>query len=83
MPWESEFRGEKPKLAPCVKRVWLDEAAQITGGHTHMGSALAGMFATIFKDYLNSYVLYFQPAGVLSSGWHDVTVKVTRPASSP
>ena len=62
----------------CPKPPFLQQAAEVTGGKVHIGNSIAGTFKEIFRDFLNSYVLYFQPAGVSTSGWHDIDVKVTR-----
>lgn len=63
---------------PCPKPPFLQQAAEATGGKVHIGNSIAGTFKDIFRDFLNSYVLYFQPTGVSPTGWHDISVKVTR-----
>jgi VWFA-related protein len=63
---------------PCKGPPALEQVVEISGGKVHVGAEMVGAFKKIFRDYLNSYILYFQPTGVASSGWHELTVKITR-----
>jgi hypothetical protein len=77
--FEAEFKGElMAGLPPCEPVRAIARAAESTGGAVHIASELADGFKNIFSAFLNSYVVYFEPAGVRATGWHDVTVKVTR-----
>ena len=77
--FDAQFRGEmKAELPPCEPVRAIARAVEATGGAVHIASELADGFNKIFSAFLNSYVVYFEPAGVRSSGWHEVKVKVTR-----
>jgi VWFA-related protein len=61
----------------------LAAAAARTGGHLYPPSDdtrdVVGAFKQALEVFRHSYVLYFTPANVPREGWHDVTVKVTKP----
>ena len=77
--FDEQFRGEmKSELPPCEPVRHIARAAEATGGAVNIASELADGFKRIFSAFLNSYVVYFEPASARSAGWHDVTVKVTR-----
>ena len=67
-----------PRLPECPYPPLLQQAVEATGGRIHSGTRMVGAFTSIFRGFLNSYILYFQPTGVSLSGWHEVSVKVTK-----
>jgi hypothetical protein len=46
-----------------------------------IGESISGTFRTLLEGFRTSYVLQFTPTGVPSDGWHNVSVKVTRPGN--
>jgi len=64
--------------AACIGPSVLEQVASLTGGSTHLGSELSGPFKRLLSEYFNSYILYFDPEGVSSSGWHALEVRVVR-----
>jgi len=75
---ENTSNSVLPRYPDCPRPPLLQQAVEATGGKIRFGSRMAGAFTSIFRDFLNSYVLYFQPTGVSPSGWHEVSVTVTR-----
>ena len=62
----------------------LGEVAGLTGGTAYLPGRfddLAGALAEVFEDFRGRYLLYYVRKGVRADGWHDVTVRVTRPGS--
>jgi len=76
--------GEQPQVAKTIfdaGRKTLIEAAARTGGATHdLGDAVKS-FKEVFDQFRTSYVLRYTLRGVKAEGWHDVTVKLTRPGA--
>ncbi len=61
----------------------LTQLAQATGGDVHtlglfVEHNAADVFANVFRDYQENYVLRYTPQGVTREGWH--TIAVTVPA---
>ena len=68
---------DSPHLIP------LRAAAEATGGAAHdSGRGLAAAFKDIIDDFRASYLLRYTPRGVQKTGWHDISVRVTKPGSS-
>ncbi len=63
----------------------LASAAARTGGSLYQPTQNVGGIVTAFQraieDFRHSYVLYFTPTDVAASGWHDISVKVTKPGN--
>ena len=59
----------------------LDDAVRRTGGSLHHVSAGVEAFQRILDEYRHTYLLRYTPRGVDRAGWHEITVKVTRPGS--
>ena len=72
------FRGEDLD----VSRVWLDDAATITGGSLQTivgeGHVPKGLSAAI-NELRTSYLLRYTATGVAQAGWHELKVKLKRP----
>jgi hypothetical protein len=70
------------------RQLWLDgknrlvEISELTGGREIRPTMLAGTTAGPIRQVLDearaSYVLYYTPRGVPDTGWHPISVKVTR-----
>jgi len=75
--------GPQPRLAAEWRATFdaIDDAVRATGGALHHVSAGADVFARILAEFRSSYVLRYTPRGVDRAGWHEITVKVTRPGS--
>ena len=61
------------------------DVVEATGGQLHRGGSvnrIAETFAQVFESFRQSYVLRYTPTGVVSEGWHEIQVKVTRPAGN-
>jgi VWFA-related protein len=60
----------------------LSAAAKRTGGSLYLPSQNDGGIVSAFQraidDFRHSYVLFFTPTDVPGSGWHDISVKVTK-----
>jgi len=60
----------------------LAEAAHSTGGEFYPPSDdptdVASAFKTALDSFRHTYTLYFVPKGVITAGWHNLTVKVTK-----
>ena len=57
-------------------------AAEATGGRLHTGTSpedIERTFGKIFAEYRQAYLLRYTPQGVPREGWHEITVKVTKP----
>lgn len=57
----------------------LREAAEATGGRLRQADAaesLTNVFRTALDEFRTSYVLWYTPAGVPTSGWHSIQVKL-------
>ena len=80
----ADYPGLTPytQVAPSSQ---LRAVIEATGGAAHAGSLWSGSavgdFKKIFEEFRHSYVLQFHPTGVPLNGWHDLTVKITRPGS--
>jgi hypothetical protein len=69
-------------------QLWADsknrlvEIAELTGGRevrpTILTQGTTGPLREVFDEIRGSYVLRYTPKGVLETGWHPITVKVTR-----
>jgi hypothetical protein len=66
--WERTFRT-------------LMNAVARSGGTLRQASADASAFQAVLDDFRTSYVLSYSPRGVAATGWHELTVKVTRRGS--
>jgi hypothetical protein len=66
--WEQTFRA----VLDTVRR---------SGGTVRHAAADAAAFRAVLDDFRTSYVLSFSPRGVASTGWHELTVRVTRRGS--
>ena len=56
-------------------------AAERTGGTVRPSSAGPEALEQILDDFRTSYLIRYSPAGVREGGWHELSVKVTRPGS--
>jgi VWFA-related protein len=43
------------------------------------GDSISGIFKRVLDDFRASYVLQYVPQGVAPAGWHEVSVRVTKP----
>ena len=59
----------------------LLKAVDRSGGSLHHAAAGTEVFQTILDDFRTSYVLRYTPRGVVTKGWHELTVKVARRGS--
>jgi len=63
----------------------LSSAAARTGGSLYQPTQNVGGIVAAFQraieDFRHSYVLYFTPTDVAAPGWHDISVKVTKPGN--
>jgi hypothetical protein len=66
--WEETYR-------PIVS------AAERTGGTFRPAGSGTQALEQILEDFRTSYVLRYAPKGVEAGGWHDLSVKITRPGS--
>jgi hypothetical protein len=60
------------------------EAAQATGGTAYSPDEFADLdqaLARVFEDFRRRYVLYHRPSSVKPEGWHEITVRISRPGS--
>jgi VWFA-related protein len=75
-----------PDAYPTAAYNALVAAAARTGGALYPPTEeyvdVAGSFKQALEAFRHSYVLYFTPKNVTRSGWHALTVKVTRPGAS-
>jgi VWFA-related protein len=53
----------------------LQRAIDENGGQVHIGSSFVPDFKLVFRDFVSSYVLFYEPTKVSDKGWH--TLKVT------
>lgn len=61
---------------------YLAKVARDTGGDivpVDANSNLGSVFRKILDDFRSSYVLFYSPTGVTRTGFHTITVNVTRP----
>lgn len=73
------------------RQLWLEgknrlvEIAELTGGREIRPTVLAGTttgpILQVLDEVRASYVLYYTPRGVPDTGWHPISVKVTRPGN--
>jgi tetratricopeptide (TPR) repeat protein len=58
----------------------LSEVAALTGGQVHQPGLFrrnaADVFASVFKDFRQNYLLRYTPKGVAREGWHTLTVRI-------
>lgn len=76
--------AESPVQVFARYRTSLDalvEAAHRTGGEAHRLKRAVEDFRQIVDDFRASYVLRYTPQGVTREGWHELTVRVTRPGT--
>jgi VWFA-related protein len=66
---------------PKASRATLVEAASRTGGEAHQLDDAVAAFRQIFDDFRRGYVLRYTLRDVKRQGWHDISVRVTRPGS--
>lgn len=62
----------------------LEQFVSPTGGEViplDTGESISRAFKSLVEDFRASYVLQYEPKGVQPGGWHEVTVKVTRPGN--
>jgi VWFA-related protein len=63
----------------------LRSAAARTGGYLYPPTQNEGGIVTAFQraidDFRHSYVLYFTPTDVPGGGWHDISVRVSKPGN--
>jgi VWFA-related protein len=60
----------------------IENAARATGGtarHAGATESSVNTFKQILDEFRQSYILHYQPTGVTSGGWHQITARVTRP----
>ena len=57
----------------------LEDAVRRSGGDLHPLSRATDDFQQIVDDFRASYALSYSPRGVPREGWHQLTVRVTRP----
>lgn len=66
---------------PTIERDPLSDAAEQTGGRLH-GRLFQGdpvrVFAAVYEEFRQSYVLYYSPTGVKRRGWHSLRVEVPK-----
>ena len=63
----------------------LAKVARDTGGEVipvDAQTSLGSVFRKILDDFRSSYVLFYSPTGVERTGFHTITVNVTRPAGA-
>ena len=70
--------ADEPAKPPPASRAALIEAATRTGTDAHRLDDAVAAFKTVFDDFRQSYVLRYRPSGVARSGWHTLSVRVTR-----
>jgi VWFA-related protein len=71
-PWEMKdalVAALDDLVSPTAGQVFTFDANQSVGRQ----------FRRVLDDYRSGYVLQYVPEGVASSGWHEITVSVTRP----
>jgi VWFA-related protein len=71
-----------PSLA---KSPLIESLASLTGGAVQMlaGNAdLSASFLRAFDDFRTSYVVRYTATGVKRGGWHEITIRVKRPANA-
>jgi VWFA-related protein len=72
-----------PDAPPPLAFDALADAATRTGGEYFAPSEepldVASAFKQALESFRHTYVLYFVPRGVPPAGWHQLTVRVTRP----
>jgi hypothetical protein len=78
--------GPKPAAGPYPQQRWrdaylaLEHSADRTGGAMHQLTDSVAGFQQILDDFRHSYVLRYTPKGVAVPGWHDLTVRLVKPA---
>jgi VWFA-related protein len=63
-------------------RDFLRETTEITGGsvlENVSSDDISREFKRLFDNYRQSYVLHYTPQGVAPAGWHELSVKLTKP----
>jgi VWFA-related protein len=76
-----------PGAQAALTRSWqqsyntLDAVVRRTGGTLQRTDKAPEALAEILADFRSSYVLRYSPRGVAAGGWHELTVKTTRPGS--
>lgn len=77
-PYDARRHAAGPWVDPFT-RGFMDALIKDTGGRVleaDPGGDLQKTFTDILTEFENRYLLSYVPAGVPSSGWHDVTVKL-------
>jgi VWFA-related protein len=62
----------------------LRQIGERTGGRVFVperGGSIAKTFAEILDDYRRGYLLHYVPRGVARDGWHEISVRLTRPGN--
>jgi Ca-activated chloride channel family protein len=68
-------------LWPADPKV-IEDVAQLTGGQVFFRDGVGSLvepIRRILDEFRQSYVLRYQPSGVSPGGWHEVTVRVSKP----
>jgi VWFA-related protein len=72
--------GTPPGAIPAV----LQQLVQPTGGDViplEREESISGAFRRLVESFRAGYTLQYTPEGVSSTGWHPVTVRITRPGT--
>lgn len=81
------FDAMPPAVPPQLLVQWratynaIDDAVRHTGGSLHHVRTGADAYQRILDEYRHTYQLRYTPRGVGRAGWHDISVKITRPGS--
>lgn len=83
-----QFWFWQPHYEPASARDWdsrfgpLDEVAALTGGKVHQPGLFvrnaADVFAGVFKDFRQNYLLRYTPKDVAREGWHTLKVRIPK-----
>jgi hypothetical protein len=84
---QARERGAPPEFW-TARLLWppdprlIEAVARTSGGQVYFQGGLGSLVEPvrqILDDLRQRYVLRYQPAGIPAEGWHEVTVRVTRP----
>jgi hypothetical protein len=79
--------GGSAAVPPLLLAQWratynaIDDAVRHSGGSLHHVSTGADAFQRLLGEYRHTYLLRYTPRGVDRAGWHEITVRLTRPGS--
>jgi hypothetical protein len=76
----SGYSGSLPATARSLRA-----AAEATGGELHPPGAFddaVDAFRGVFEDFRQSYVLRYTLGGIGREGWHDISVRITKPGGT-